>query len=106
MLLLLLLSLLSLLLFLFAGGNVGNSTGSNKKYLSMVGMVDGYWTRDAINWVKISYNEGGAPSTLPLYSSQEWTRTMVNAVAVDLGMWGSSMVIYNKNTKTEVSAIW
>ena len=56
--------------------------------------------------MKISYNEGGAPSTLPLYSSQEWTRTMVNAVAVDLGMWGSSMVIYNKNTKTEVSAIW
>ena len=43
-------SSLSPKMFLFSGGNIGNSSTTNKKYLSMVGQVDGYWSRDAVTW--------------------------------------------------------
>ena len=95
-------SLLSPKIFLFSGGNIGNSTLTNKKYITMAGMVDGYWSRDGIMWYKINYDEGGAPSKLPLYSSQEWTKTVVNAISVNLGLWGASMVLFNPSTTQEV----
>ena len=99
-------SSLSPKIFLFSGGNIGNSTLTNKKYLTMAGLVDGYWSRDGIIWNKINYDEGGAPSKLPLYSSQEWTKTVVNAISVNLGMWAASMVLFNPLTKVEVTYIF
>jgi hypothetical protein len=48
-----------------------------------------------VTWYQINYQEGGDPSVLPLYSSQEWSKTVVNAAPKDLGMWGASMVVFN-----------
>ena len=65
-------------------------------------MLDGYWSTDGVAWKKINYDEGGSPSPLPQYSSQEWTNTAVKSTAVHLGMWGASMVEFNATSRNEV----
>ena len=68
----------------------------------MEGKLDAFWSTDGIAWNKISYEEGGGPSPLPQYSSQEWTNTAVKSSAVHLGMWGASMVEFNATSGNEV----
>ena len=80
----------------------GNSTLSNKKYLSVEGKLDAYWSTDGIVWNQISYEEGGGSSPLPQYSSQEWSSTVLKSSAVHLGMWGATMVEFNTTSRNEV----
>lgn len=62
-------------IFIFSGGNIGNSTLTNKKLLTMQGLTDAWSSVDGVTWYQINYQEGGDPSVLPLYSSQVSLRT-------------------------------
>lgn len=85
-------------IYLFGGGYVGFKTGSTKKVVSMVGRPDAYWSYDAINWTEISYQEGGGSTGFTFYSSQEWTKTVVDTATKYLGMWGHTVTQFNTSS--------
>lgn len=90
-------------IYVFGGGYIGFSTSNPKRVTSMSGYADAYWSRDGMNWVKISYEEGGGTSTVPFYSSQEWAATTVDSANAYLGKWGLSVHSFNFTTKEKVS---
>lgn len=97
--------------YVFGGGNIGSKTSSTAVIRTMDGKLDGYWSRDMVNWIKLSYEEGGgqdaeiqklyASKNVPLYSSQAWALTEVNSEPAYLGKWGMTMVSFNKTSGKE-----
>ncbi len=49
------------------------------RLVSMQGRLDGWWSRDGENWSQIGFTIGGGASGVFQYSSQEWTRTVVDS---------------------------
>lgn len=93
-------------IYLFGGGYTGYKTNSNKKVTAMIGKADAYWSRDGINWVQVNYQEGGAnggPNGFPFYSSQEWSKTIVDTNTYYIGMWGMTVHSFNFSSGAEVS---
>jgi hypothetical protein len=78
------------------GGFVG--TAGTREVLSMEGSVDAYWSRDGKSWTLINFNQGGGNSELELYSSNEWSRTLIDGKFVFLGLWGLQLVAFQPST--------
>lgn len=83
-------------IYVVGGGNIGFRTSSKRRLVKMSGKADMWWSRDAVEWHKVNYEEGGGGgTTMPFFSSQEWTTTIVDRKNVRMGMWGMSLVSYN-----------
>ena len=52
----------------------------------MEGFADAYYTRDAVSYTQINYQQGGGTSVVQFYSSQEWAKTIVDS-ATKVGGW-------------------
>ena len=76
---------------MFGGGFIGFRTNTQKRVNEMQARADGYWSYDAQNWVKISYEEGGGSSSVPYFSSQEWAETIVDTQTEYIGRWGLTL---------------
>lgn len=70
---------------------IGFSTSSIQIVSAMEGKADAWFSYDGITWTKINYEEGGGSSTVPFFSSQEWTSTIVDTKTKYLGNWGLTM---------------
>jgi hypothetical protein len=92
-------------IYLFGGGYAGFSTENERRVNSVLGRPDAYWSYDAVNWTQINYQEGGGSTGFTFYSSQEWTRTVVDTVTNYLGVWGHSVTQFNTTTGASVSNI-
>jgi hypothetical protein len=95
-------------IYLFGGGFIGYQKNAKKKVTSMIGRADAYWTRDGVNWTQINYQEGGAnggSNGFPFYSSQEWSKTIVDTNTYYIGMWGMTVHSFNVSSKKEVIRI-
>ena len=92
-------------MFLFGGGIVGESTLVSSKNLVLVAYTDAWWSRDGISWYQINFQSGGdyfyGRNYQPLYSSQEWAKTVVNSQTVYLGLWGHTMINFNTSNFQE-----
>lgn len=84
-------------IFLYGGGYIGVVKGDKKIVSSMQGKADGYWSRDGIQWNKINYEEGGGTSGIPYYSSQEWSKTIVDTATKYIGLWGLTIEYFKGN---------
>ncbi len=62
----------------------------------MDGYLDAWTTRDGRNWTRINYQEGGGKTVVKLFSSQEWTKSVVDTKTVYIGMWGHSVIAFNR----------
>ena len=91
-------------IFLFGGGEIGQSATSKRKILLMSGKSDGYFSYDGILWIKINYEEGGGKTVVPFYSSQEWALTVVQGKETYLGRWGMTLLAFNGTTGKEYPA--
>lgn len=78
-------------IYIFGGGFIGFRTNSKRRVNEMQAKADGYWSYDAQNWVKINYEEGGGTTTVPFFSSQEWTETIVDTNTEYIGRWGLTL---------------
>jgi hypothetical protein len=102
--------------YLLGGGDLGSHTTSNKKFFSVNGQTDAYWSSDMTNWFQVNYEEGGtvlkpkkasgtpiyATRFIPQYSSQEWCKTTADSQTVYTGAWGMTVVSFNFTSQTEV----
>eukprot|EP01034_Spumella_vulgaris_P024096 gene24096-30399_t len=88
-------------MYILGGGYIGYSTSSIKQVNAMVGKADAYWSRDGIVWTKINYEEGGGTSTVPFFSSQEWSSTIVDTKTKYIGMWGLTVASFNTSSGVE-----
>lgn len=88
-------------LYLFGGGYVGFTEGSQKRVTSMKGFADAYVSRDGIVWTRINYQEGGGSTFIDFYSSELWAKTLVDSSTTYLGMWGHSVLPFNPLTGRE-----
>lgn len=79
------------------GGGFIGTTGT-REVMSMEGSVDAYWTRDGETWSLINFNQGGGNSGLDLYSSNEWSRTLIDGKFVFLGLWGLQLVDFQPSS--------
>lgn len=86
-------------LFLFGGGFVGFTTSAKKIVNSMDAFSDAFWSEDGAVWHQLNYQEGGGTSTVPFYSSELWSATEVNSESSYLGLWGSTIVLFNTETR-------
>ncbi len=82
-------------MYLFGGGNLGFYTSSSKQILKMDGRLDAWSSRDGVKWTRINYQEGGGKTVVQLFSSQEWTKSIVDTKTIYLGMWGQGLVAFN-----------
>ena len=82
-------------MFLIGGGNIGFNTSSTKQITTMIGQLDCYRSRDGIECTQVNFQEGGSSTGVIQYSSQEWSKTTVNSVVEYLGIWGSSLELFN-----------
>lgn len=48
--------------------------------------------------------EGGGTTTVPFFSSQEWTQTIVDTNLKYIGRWGLTLHSFNINTRQKVRA--
>jgi hypothetical protein len=96
-------------MFLFGGGIAGNSTETNMRFDLINAYPDAWSSRDGANWTQSNFQSGDdyvwGYKYQPLYSSQEWTQTVVNTVSYFLGMWGHTVVNFNATNGREVSDI-
>lgn len=46
--------------------------------------------------------EGGGSTTVPFFSSQEWTQTVVDTKSKYIGRWGLTVHSFNADTKAKV----
>ena len=76
-------------IYISGGGYIG--TKGNNAVTKLEGYVDLWWSRDGSNWTRVDYEEGEKQS---LYSTNEWTSTLVQNKYVHLGKWGHSMVSF------------
>jgi hypothetical protein len=90
-------------IYLFGGGYAGFASNSQKKVNSVVGRPDAYWSYDGVHWNQINYQEGGGTTGFTFYSSQEWTKTVVDTVTKYLGVWGHTVTQFNVSTGEAVS---
>lgn len=97
-------------IYLFGGGNVGNTTQSSRRYTSMQGYGDAWWTRDGSVWYQVNFESGGdyqyGMNFQPQYTSEEWAKTTVNSQLIYLGLWGHTMENFNATLKEEVGGGW
>ena len=91
-------------IFLFGGGEIGQSATSKRKILLMNGKSDGWYTYDGIVWNQINYQEGGGKTVVPYYSSQEWSSTLVQGSVTYLGRWGMTLLSFNGSTGQQYPA--
>ena len=63
------------------------SKGNNIVY-TLEGYVDMFWSYDGSVWERINYEEGAQES---LYSTNEWTSTLIGGEYVHRGKWGHSL---------------
>ena len=88
-------------IFLFGGGNIQNTTQSSQKLILVKGYSDAWWTRDGVTWTQINFQFGGVSNYTygynlqALYTSQEWSKTVVNSATVYLGLWGHTLENFN-----------
>lgn len=73
-------------IYLSGGGYMG--TKGNENVRTLEGYVDTWWSEDGSNWTQTNYEEGFKDS---LYSTNEWTLTLVNDKYVNRGKWGHTM---------------
>lgn len=90
-------------IYLFGGGYVGSVLGSKKKVTKMAGKADAFYSIDGITWVQINYQEGGGSTTVPFYSSELWSKTIVDTNTVYIGKWGLTALSFNRTTKKPVN---
>lgn len=76
----------------------GFSVAEKRRITKMEAKADAWWSYDAVEWTKISYEEGGGTNTVPYYSSQEWSQTIVNTRTAFLGLWGLTVQSFNEST--------
>jgi hypothetical protein len=74
-------------LILSGGGYLG--TKGNHEVYKLEGYVDMYWSYDGSDWKKINYQEGKDVESL--YSTNEWTSTLMGGEYVHRGKWGHSL---------------
>jgi len=72
---------------LLSGGGYLGSKGNHAVY-TLEGYVDMYWSYDGSTWHRINYEEGKEES---LYSTNEWTSTLIGGKYVHRGKWGHSL---------------
>ena len=88
-------------IYLFGGGNIQNTTLTSQKLIVVKGYSDGWWTRDGVTFTQINFQSGGVSNYTygynlqPLYTSQEWSQTVVNSATVYLGLWGHTLENFN-----------
>ena len=102
--------------FIFGGGDLGFDLSSTKKLSTVSPRLDAFGSRDMITWTQINYEEGGgltgngvcqgtpmyATRKVPWYSSQQWSKVEINSQTVYMGLWGMTVVSFNRTTKAEV----
>lgn len=91
-------------IWVFGGGEIGQSATSKRKILLMNGKSDGWFTYDGIVWNQINYEEGGGKTVVPFYSSQEWSSTLVQGTVTYLGRWGMTLLSFNGSTGLQYPA--
>jgi|AntRauTorckE5430_2_1112549.scaffolds.fasta_scaffold08434_3 hypothetical protein len=74
-------------IFLSGGGYIG-SKGNNEVH-TLEGYMDLYWSYNGSQWYRVNYEEGSAGS---LYSTNEWTSTLISGKYVHRGKWGHTML--------------
>ena len=85
-------------MWLFGGGNIGSTTEGpmkGKVLTSMYAHADAYWSRDALSWTKINFEEGGGSTFVPFYSTEAWTETIVDGRTEYLGLWGHTVEYFD-----------
>lgn len=87
-------------MYLFGGGHIGFTTSSTARITEMQGLYDALVSRDGITWTQINYQEGGPPSLVPRYSSQEWAKGIINGNVVYVGVWGMTALHFKSNNDT------
>lgn len=88
-------------MFLFGGGYVGFTVGSQKRVTSMQGFADAYVSSDGIVWTQINYQQGGGSTFIAFYSSELWAKTSVDSSTTYLGLWGHTVLPFNPATGLE-----
>lgn len=88
-------------IYLFGGGYVGFSISSQKRVTTIRGYSDSYWSEDGITWNQMNYQEGGGSTFVEFYSSELWSRTLVNSQTTYLGMWGATINSFNASNGEE-----
>jgi hypothetical protein len=92
-------------IFVFGGGYIGVVKGDKKIVSEMQAKADGYWSRDGVQWTKINYEEGGGTTGIPYFSSQEWSKTIVDTQEVYIGLWGLTAHSFNSVTNQEFPGV-
>jgi len=73
-------------IYLSGGGYMG--TKGNENVRTLEGYVDMWWSDNGSKWTRVNHEEGFKDS---LYSTNEWTSTLINGKYVHRGKWGHSM---------------
>ncbi len=64
-----------------------------------------YWTKDTVYWELMNFVQGGGISILELYSSNEWSRTIINGRIVFLGVWGLTLNVFTSYDSDGVAEV-
>lgn len=88
-------------IYIFGGGFVGFSTTSKKRVNTMDAYSDAYWSEDGITWQQMNYQEGGGSAFIEFYSSELWSKTLVNSQTTYLGLWGATVNSFNASSGDE-----
>jgi len=89
-------SLLPPRMWIFGGGFTGGFSNGSSEQLGIIGATDALWSRDGVKWTKVNYDQGagtrGSYDTyVKFFSSQEWSKTLVDGKYQYLGLWGQSL---------------
>lgn len=74
-------------IFLSGGGYIGSK--ENTEVYTLEGYVDLFWSYNGSQWFRVNYEEGREES---LYSTNEWTSTLISGKFVHRGKWGHSIL--------------
>jgi hypothetical protein len=80
-------------IWVFGGAEVGDSscTRDNRILEVIKAKADAWWSRDGISWTQVNYFEGGGKTQKSFFSTQEWSKAVVDLKDVYLGIWGLSV---------------
>lgn len=70
---------------------------------NMYGYVDTWWSRNGVNWTRVSYEEG-VQARGTRFSTDEWAKTAADGVNYYLGLWGHTLPVI-KNPATNITEL-
>ena len=87
-------------IWIFGGAYVGGTTKTTGITLQLKGWTDALWSRDGVTWTQVNFQEGAGirgayDNFVKFYSSQLWSKTMINGQSQYLGLWGQTLEMFN-----------